>query len=92
MHLVQTDFYYCLLFDVGYIFISGNFKFVPSRFVRLPKEFRRLYGPNVRQTMIDGYFNKGKCKNLPTAKLLNRKTGNSIRQSKVVEFFKLKRM
>jgi hypothetical protein len=51
-----------------------------------------LYRPNVRQTMFDGNFNKGKCKNLPTAKPRNRKIGNSIRQSKVVKFFKLKRM
>ncbi len=74
------------------MFISGKFKFVPSKFIRPPREFRMLYGPNVRQTMIDGFFNAGELDNSKIFKPRIKKSGISIRQSKVEEYFKLKKM
>ena len=39
----------------GFVFVVGM-QFVPSRYVRSPKEFRTLYGPNIRQTRLESYF------------------------------------
>ena len=42
-------------------FILGSIRFVPSRFVRAPIEFRKLYGPNICQTVIDSFYRVTKC-------------------------------
>jgi hypothetical protein len=39
-----------------FLYFVGKLKFVPSKFVRPPKEFRKLYGPNIRQTVIESFF------------------------------------
>ena len=43
----ETNF--CLIF-------LGSIRFVPSKFVRPPIEFRKLYGPNIRQTVLENFF------------------------------------
>jgi hypothetical protein len=45
-----------LFSDLCSFFIKGKFKFVPSKFVRPPKEFRALYGANIRQTVLESFF------------------------------------
>jgi hypothetical protein len=46
-----------------YLFVLGTILFVPSKFVRPPKEFRTLYGPNIRQTRLESFFSVKKHKN-----------------------------
>ena len=45
-----------------YLFVLGML-FVPSKFIRPPKEFRSLYGPNIRQTRLESFFNVEKHNN-----------------------------
>jgi hypothetical protein len=37
-------------------FLLGGFKFVPRKFVCPPREFRLLYGKEIRQTIIESFF------------------------------------
>ena len=70
---------------------AGKFKFLPSKFVRPPREFRILYGPNVRQTMIDGFFSTGEIAS-DVVKSRFVKQGKIVRQSKMQEFFYSRKM
>jgi len=45
-----------ICFRIFFIIVIGKIKFLPSKFVRPPKEFRKLYGPNIRQTILESYF------------------------------------
>jgi hypothetical protein len=70
----------------GLINFAGKFKFVPSKFVRPPREFRILYGPNVRQTRIDGFFAAGEITtDVVTSRVIRK--GKIVRQSKMQEYF-----
>jgi len=35
---------------------QSRFRFVPSKFTRPPVEFRKLYGSNIRQTVLESFF------------------------------------
>jgi|FrelakmetLWP11LW_1041352.scaffolds.fasta_scaffold27781_1 hypothetical protein len=45
------------LFKHSICFVLGRTKlqFVPRKFVCPPKEFRMLYGPEIRQTLLDNF-------------------------------------
>ena len=40
---------------VYYIFLV-RLQFIPSKFVKPPLAFRKLYGPNIRQTVLESFF------------------------------------
>jgi hypothetical protein len=70
----------------GLLNFAGKFKFVPSKFVCPPREFRILYGPNVRQTRIDGFFAAGEITtDVVTSRVIRK--GKIVRQSKMQEYF-----
>jgi hypothetical protein len=75
-----------ILLICGLLNFTGKFKFVPLKFVRPPREFRILYGPNVRQTRIDGFFATGEITTDVVTSRVVRK-GKIVRQSKMQEFF-----
>jgi hypothetical protein len=66
-------------------FILGSIRFVPSRFVRPPIEFRKLYGPNICQTVIDSFFPVTKCID-PKAVSVPKKCLNKSRQIDIRKF------
>ena len=70
----------CGLFFLGFLF-------VPSKFVRPPAEFRSLYGPNIRQTVLESYFVVKKRKE--QSKIRVSRIAKHKRQKKITEFFKL---
>ena len=60
--------------------------FVPSRFIRPPTEFRNLYGPNIRQTMLESYFVSKKREGICNVKY-DISALKKARQSKIGEYF-----
>ena len=64
----------------------GKIKFLASKFVRPPKDFRQLYGPEIRQTVLDSYF---LIKKAVVVKAVVPTSGpKTIRQTKINQFFK----
>ncbi len=53
-----TFFLNCNILGIDYLydFCVLGMKFVPSKFVRPPKEFLALYGPNIRQSRLESFF------------------------------------
>jgi hypothetical protein len=57
---------------------------LPSRFVLPPVEFRRLYGPNIRQTLLENYFGVTGKPNRPSVKPKPKKI---VRQKLISDYF-----
>jgi hypothetical protein len=56
---------------------------LPSKFVRPPIEFRRLYGPNIRQTLIDNFVVSG----FKTEVLVVKPSVKKLKQKKIHDYF-----
>ena len=41
-------------------FLGRRWKFVPKRFLSPPREFKRLYGNEMRQTTLENFFKNAK--------------------------------
>jgi hypothetical protein len=60
--------------------LFAGLKFVPSKFVKPPKEFR-IYGNVIRQTLIDNFV-------VPIETIKKKKGTKVLRQSRITKFFK----
>jgi hypothetical protein len=56
---------------------------LPSKFVRPPIEFRRLYGPNIRQTLIDNFVVSG----FKTEVSVVKPSVKKLKQKKIHDYF-----
>jgi len=63
--------------------LFSGWKFVPSKFVPPPKEFR-IYGNEMRQTVIDNFL----VPIVNAEKRKNKKRKTMLRQSRITTFFK----
>ncbi len=67
-------------------FVSGfSWKFVPSKFVPPPKEFR-IYGNEVRQTVLDNFLVP--IESLKGKKKKQKSSSKKLLQSEITKFFK----
>ena len=54
-------------------FIGCRWKFVPKRFVSPPREFKKLYGNELRQTTLENYFKLVKRNNIVVPGVVKKK-------------------
>ncbi len=74
MGFLVVGFNFCVLFVSGF-----SWKFVPSKFIRPPKEFR-VYGNEVRQTLMDNFL-------VPSEKLKRKGKKKRMYQSRITKYF-----
>jgi hypothetical protein len=66
-------------------FFVGRIKFLPSRFVQAPLEFRRLYGPNIQQTLLENYFGP-ETKSVHSSTVIKPRK-RIVKQKKIYDYF-----
>jgi len=84
--ITPTKLLFCfLIYNVLLNFFVGKRKltFVPRKFVSPPREFRFLYGPEIRQTVLDNFVVVAKE---PTIQIIVKKKPKLVQRS-ISSFF-----
>jgi hypothetical protein len=55
------------------LLLGQRWKFVPKRFLSPPREFKKLYGNELRQTTLDNFFGISKNENVKVSKVEKKK-------------------
>jgi hypothetical protein len=70
------------------LLLGRHWKFVPKRFLSPPREFKILYGSELRQTTLENFF---PVRQFVNPVIVSKKIKKKYVQSRIDEFLKVKK-